>query len=369
MQQSSTSPPQPGKQPPELSHYMRWLMRRIPQPVVVITTSSPSSTASDEPLNPCAMTVSSFTTVTLTPTPYVSFNIRKPSSTYTAITEAASTGDFLMHILSASPAGAHIADTLARGNAAEGLQALRKTSTISNFATPAEDSPPSPVASTSPSAAHPNNSTTRAKPSTVPLPLITGPGVLEVLHCRLTPSKQIDVGDHVVLIASVLRSLTTTMPNPETLGLSYMMRAYQYQDGETLGPAEKGRAVDIYTYQKGISEERSGTKQESSPAAIDRGGLRVSIAGSHIRGKRVNATYVPTKRWLPAVKARGGGGVGVDGGGQKEQEGRVQKKAAAAEERKDTTRDQAVESQEIHRTIAMNVRRGDEGFPAGSGGG
>jgi len=316
------------------------------------------------------MTVSSFTTVTLTPTPYISFNIRKPSSTYTAITTTPTPnsnpasgsgtqgGDFLVHILSASAEGARIADVLARGNAANGLEILRESSsTVSDFTVPAEEGD-------------------SLKSHTSTLPLITGPGVLEVLHCRASPSQQIDVGDHVVLVAAVLRSITAfpnTSSDCKELGLAYMMRQYNLQDGDHIGPVERtAPESDDYVYREGADEGSNG--RSTSPVAGRRnvvapgplvvgGGLRVSTAGRHTSGKPVTASYAPAKRRPPpppppAVKARS---VGEAGQGQGEV-GNVRKDEPNDGE--GAARSSSFESEEIHRTMGLNVRRGDEGLPS-----
>ncbi|KAI4267362.1 MAG: hypothetical protein LQ337_008388 [Flavoplaca oasis] len=59
---------------------VRSLMRQIPHPLTVIVAQNP---ASGSP--PTGLLVSSFNTVTLHPTPYVSFNLKLPSTTYDAI--------------------------------------------------------------------------------------------------------------------------------------------------------------------------------------------------------------------------------------------------------------------------------------------
>ncbi|KAL9023050.1 MAG: hypothetical protein Q9180_008417 [Flavoplaca navasiana] len=59
---------------------VRSLMRQIPHPLTVIVAQDP---ASGSP--PTGLLVSSFNTVTLHPTPYVSFNLKLPSTTYDAI--------------------------------------------------------------------------------------------------------------------------------------------------------------------------------------------------------------------------------------------------------------------------------------------
>ena len=68
----------------DLSERVRRLMRPVPHALTVITSFQPGENPEDEP-EPRGLLVSSFNTVTLFPRPYVSFNIKLPSSTWDAI--------------------------------------------------------------------------------------------------------------------------------------------------------------------------------------------------------------------------------------------------------------------------------------------
>ena len=59
-------------------------MRPVPHALTVITSFQPGKSPEDEP-EPRGLLVSSFNTITLSPRPYVSFNIKTPSSTWDAI--------------------------------------------------------------------------------------------------------------------------------------------------------------------------------------------------------------------------------------------------------------------------------------------
>ncbi|KAI1099814.1 flavin reductase like domain-containing protein [Jackrogersella minutella] len=113
-----------GTKPPqhELSQPMRAAMRQLPHPVVVITTleNTRSLTKIEETLDekiprpiPRAMTVSSFTSLSIDPVPRVTFNITLPSTTYQALAKC---GKFNAHILSGDEHGARVADLFTRGN-------------------------------------------------------------------------------------------------------------------------------------------------------------------------------------------------------------------------------------------------------------
>ncbi|RUP48833.1 hypothetical protein BC936DRAFT_143881 [Jimgerdemannia flammicorona] len=97
-QRGFTALPIPKEQPNPVpltddnSDEVRAVMRNVPQPVVVVTTCSPT-----DPTNRRGITVSSFTSVSLHPQPLVSFCIRKPSRASTLL-HASSL--FVVHILS-----------------------------------------------------------------------------------------------------------------------------------------------------------------------------------------------------------------------------------------------------------------------------
>lgn len=158
-------------------------MRSMPHPVVVVTASNPSSSEESSEASFRGMTVSSFNTVTLLPRPYVSFNIRTPSATHSALSKS---GTFLVHMLSASRSGARIADAFARGTNAQG-EAFQQLAARHD-----ED----------------NEIQIFAGKGTQGAPLLAGDGIMRVLRCRTLPDKEVVVEDHVVLVAEVLGILS-----------------------------------------------------------------------------------------------------------------------------------------------------------------
>lgn len=110
---------------------VRLALRPLSHPVVLITAQQPpfdvvEDTIDESPMNDRqpdrdgsedsakrsrGITVSSFTTVALRPHPIVSFNIKIPSKTWAAVTAS---GDLRVHLLTATPRGAAIADTFTR---------------------------------------------------------------------------------------------------------------------------------------------------------------------------------------------------------------------------------------------------------------
>ena len=181
---------------PRLSTHLRELMRKMPHSVVVATTSTGGSG------NPQfrGMTVSSFTTLTLTPAPIVTFNIRRPSRTLDAIRESR---QFLIHILSATDAGAAVAHNFTQGNSGDVFAGQKFA--VWNCG------------------------------SKCPLPLLASPGVMKVLRCKLREGNPedglVEVGDHVLVLADV-ESIIEPPPTKhraalEDRGLSYLDRAYR----------------------------------------------------------------------------------------------------------------------------------------------
>ncbi|KAL9055367.1 MAG: hypothetical protein Q9162_003564 [Coniocarpon cinnabarinum] len=195
-------------------------MRSIPHPVAVITASdfSSSSSSNDTTADPSntnsnpspeqrlrGMTISSFNTVTLSPKPFVSFNIRTPSSTYDALISNGNNGTFLVHFLASTSAGARIADAFARGER-EGAGVFAKLATG-----PAAKSEDFKIFVPKSGNDH---------------PILAGDGVLRAVRCRLVEEKAIQVEDHFVVIAEVV-GVVGQPGKREGLGLCYVDRAYR----------------------------------------------------------------------------------------------------------------------------------------------
>lgn len=95
-------------------------MRRVPYPVAIITSTDPhvhdgSNGNGNGNIHNAfrGMTVSSFSTVTLHPEPMISFNVRRPSETLSALLFS---GRFLVHLLSPEKAMAALARDFSKGN-------------------------------------------------------------------------------------------------------------------------------------------------------------------------------------------------------------------------------------------------------------
>ncbi|KAL4941571.1 flavin reductase like domain-containing protein [Aspergillus oleicola] len=108
-------------EPLHVSTQIRLLMRRVPYPVAIITSTDPNPSPTQSHTKPNStpstryrgMTVSSFNTVTLTPEPVISFNVRRPSETLHALLASRR---FLVHLLKTDKGAADLARDFAMGN-------------------------------------------------------------------------------------------------------------------------------------------------------------------------------------------------------------------------------------------------------------
>ena len=182
-------------------------MRCVPQPVVIITSTDVST---GEPVFRGA-TISSFNTVTLDPTTIVSLNMKRPSSTFDAIT---SSGYFLAHLLSAHPTIGDIAQAFTKGSSYAPFQTLEGVSQIQL----PED--PGQIAGLN------------AGPPVIHCPT---PGHL---LCRYLRDKTVEVGDHVVIFGTVDR--VTGKEWSDTTCLAYANGRY----GRVI-PLEQSPALEI----------------------------------------------------------------------------------------------------------------------------
>jgi flavin reductase (DIM6/NTAB) family NADH-FMN oxidoreductase RutF len=137
------------------------------------------------------MTMSSFTSLTLSPTPLVTFNIAFPSRTLDAITTSRT---FNIHIMAGDSVGSALADRFTRGNTAgsalfDGVKWKEASA-----------------------------------------PILTDDGVLCVLKCRLledAPSGGVvEVRDHAIIVGEVVEMIPGR-DQGEGFGLVYADRRYR----------------------------------------------------------------------------------------------------------------------------------------------
>ncbi|SPN98775.1 uncharacterized protein DNG_01816 [Cephalotrichum gorgonifer] len=188
----TTAVPQPSPDPTiPLSESFRSLMRLLPHPVVVCTALHPGPTP-----QPRAMTMSSVTSLSLDPTPLLSFNIKKPSRTLDALRAA---GRFNVHVLADDAGGARVAEWFSRGDAGRdpfvGIDGCGCVATIGGEGVE-----------------------------------LRGRGVRRVLRCKV--EELVGVRDHVIVVGEVEGILGGGVEGEaeaeaEGLGLAYADRGYR----------------------------------------------------------------------------------------------------------------------------------------------
>ncbi|KAL4792534.1 flavin reductase like domain-containing protein [Aspergillus venezuelensis] len=202
-----------------LSTQIRLLMRRVPYPVAIITSTDPTPTPSQSqspshtdqafPTRYRGMTVSSFNTVTLTPEPVISFNVRRPSETLHALL---SSGRFLVHLLATDKSAADLARDFAMGNHriadgdGSGMSGFQFVG-VSPFDEGAVEHTPGPGEGETEPLPLPmlrrKNSTSDAKQESE---TSFSPFIFE---CRLLPDSIAEVYDHTIVVGRVVRAITS----------------------------------------------------------------------------------------------------------------------------------------------------------------
>lgn len=184
---------------------------------VVVCTSAAATPDSATPV-PRGMTMSSFTSLSLRPTPLVTFNIATPSRTLDAVSRSR---QFNIHILSGDVAGARVAEWFRKGNA-EDLGVFEAGNLKDECGCEVV------AAETSRDGA---------------APLLKGPGVLFALRCSLLGDEParglVRVRDHVIVLA-VINDIVEGeggKSEPGPFGLAYADRLYR-QLGSTMALAE-----------------------------------------------------------------------------------------------------------------------------------
>ncbi|QPC76503.1 hypothetical protein HYE68_007255 [Fusarium pseudograminearum] len=165
-------------------------MRLLPHSVVVCTSNQPGD-------GPRAMTMSSFTSLTLTPTPLVTFNIAIPSRTLDAIKAS---GEFNVHVLSGDERGASVANHFTKGNVGgHAFQGLDYT----------QDGDEAPI--------------------------LKEEGVMFALRCRVLKDAPeeglVRVRDHVIVVGEVVEMVRVEEAEDEDFGLVYADRRYRQVGG------------------------------------------------------------------------------------------------------------------------------------------
>lgn len=179
----------------ELSMRVKTLMRCVPQPVAIVTSTEVVSERHDGPVVWRGATISSFNTVVIEPQPVVSFNFKRPSSTFDAI---CSSGYFCVHLLTESQPAAELASRFTKGNASSPFQDLLVQCSSHNETQDSLEA--TPIAYDPPVITGINGSPTRS--------------VAFSLRCRYLAEKTVTVGDHVVLFGIVTEAEVQASDTP-----------------------------------------------------------------------------------------------------------------------------------------------------------
>ncbi|GAB1727872.1 hypothetical protein NU195Hw_g6175t1 [Hortaea werneckii] len=234
--EASSSPEATPTQHQTLPEDMRAVLRPLTHPVVLITTrDAVHSNADQSPFIGCrGVTVSSFTAVTLSPQPIVSFNLKVPSRTWDAI---ASSQWLTAHILSANADAATLthAFTQPYPSPEHAFHVIQKLGV--------EISLPTTEPSRSPRLNH-------------------NEAVLAQVHARILPAKCVQAGDHVIVVAEVKKvgiarrederrpieggreKALARLGSEEVVGLTYAKKGYRKGAGEMIQIPDKLPDVD-----------------------------------------------------------------------------------------------------------------------------
>jgi flavin reductase (DIM6/NTAB) family NADH-FMN oxidoreductase RutF len=216
-------------------------MRTLPHSVVVVTSTKPRFDAHilpepvyNPPLQPThprdyrGITVSSFTTITLEPEPIISFNVKYPSETLSAIEQSR---QFLVHVLEASEGGMSIADAFTKGrkHAKDFLRGNKEGAEVTEVEV-----------------------ITKYEGQMMSFPMLKAEGVMRVLRCTVM-MKTVMVGDHRVVFARVDEIL-----GGEEWGL-------EGKTGLCYADGRYRRVGDIIEVKKDIVEEKKYVKEYCRP--------------------------------------------------------------------------------------------------------
>ncbi|KAJ0420077.1 flavin reductase like domain-containing protein [Aspergillus carlsbadensis] len=234
-----------------LPDQVRLLMRRVPYPVAIITSTDPTTTHTNKtrttpPANSHTkaeppstqyrgMTVSSFNTVTLSPQPVISFNVRRPSETLHALLTS---GRFLVHLLSPTQETAALARDFARGNhnlalGKSGFEFVPSPSSSSSLSGPGAGGEENGHADAGAALSLPMLRRKAGTPTAGGSDAVLDSGAEYfpfIFECRLLPDSVVDVYDHTIIVGSVVRAITSSAPIADASAASSKDLCLTYAD-------------------------------------------------------------------------------------------------------------------------------------------
>lgn len=219
-----------------LPEQLRSVMRLLPHSVVVCTAMATEAGGgggggggrpgedknTKKKMTPRGMTMSSFTSLSLRPTPIVTFNIATPSRTLDAVTRSR---EFNIHVLSGDVEGARVAEWFRRGNA-DGLGVFDQGRMWEGCGCEYIVAPPEEQQQQ-----RQQQKQREVEGEGEVAPLLRGKGVLYAMRCRVlddTPAGGlVRVRDHVVVLAEVVEIVEGEGGPAEVFGLAYADRRYR----------------------------------------------------------------------------------------------------------------------------------------------
>lgn len=191
--------------------HVRSIFRSVAHPVAIVTALAPESAGDsigvsdgsfggtqvgnewEDALKPMrAMTISSLNTVSLDPTPVISFNVRVPSSTWDAIRVRR---HFRVALLRATERGSEIAKLFSKGDAMEGYRLL-----LVGGSSVTLHKPGSLIRVTESAVQHKVNAK-NIDPN--PAPFIKSRAFTCYFDAELRPEQCVQVNDHIIVVADV----------------------------------------------------------------------------------------------------------------------------------------------------------------------
>ncbi|KAK2776329.1 hypothetical protein FQN53_002730 [Emmonsiellopsis sp. PD_33] len=228
---TTTTTTSTSSHPTEISNNVRLLMRHVPHPVAIITSTDPRAPSPTTAFR--GMTVSSFNSVALYPEAVVSFNVKLPSETFNAIRTSSR---FLVHLLAPAERTARLARDFAGGNeSVMGKGGFRFLSSRGEDGLPVIPEGEPPRLSLADAEAE-----TEAG-SGLDGDAINTPDFPFIFECQYLP-QSVKVGNYAVVlgrVVNIIRAKTaddlsdTAAHNPEQLCLTYVDRRF-WKMGENI---------------------------------------------------------------------------------------------------------------------------------------
>ena len=224
----------------QLGDELRSALRHLTQPVALITSTMPGECSGElADGGPRGVTVSSFCTVTLHPTPIISFNLRVPSRTWDAIKASKRLS---VSLLAASPQGATAAHafTLPYEQPHEPFKRLEALGASVKFRN-GKSNPPD---------------------------ITWREAVYTKINADLLWRQCVRVGDHIIVVAKVTDVRhDESSTDPITSALAYGMRGYRSLGGE-IKPMEGEAAAPKVEPVKPVKTESAKTKSTKAESAM-----------------------------------------------------------------------------------------------------